>query len=157
MKTCKQCGETKPLDDFYRATGMHDGRRNDCKTCNLGGEEESIRLGQGRCQQQSVGKDETRSAFGRTRPSTEVGRSGSGRMRDRYYRRTYGLTADEVDEMLAAQGGVCAICRELPEVEARMHIDHDHRSGAIRGVLCSRCNHAHRAAARGPGSLRSGC
>jgi hypothetical protein len=63
-------------------------------------------------------------------------------MRDLYYRRTYGVSADDVDVMLAAQGNVCAICGERPEVEARMHVDHDHVTGELRGVLCSRCNHA---------------
>ena len=30
------CGELKPLEDFYRATGMRDGRRNECKPCSKG-------------------------------------------------------------------------------------------------------------------------
>ena len=35
MKICKVCGASKPLDDFYRAAGMRDGYRSDCKACNL--------------------------------------------------------------------------------------------------------------------------
>ncbi len=35
VKRCKKCGETKPLDEFYRAQGMRDGHRSDCKACNL--------------------------------------------------------------------------------------------------------------------------
>ena len=34
-KHCTICGEVKPLADFYRAAGMRDGHRNDCKSCNL--------------------------------------------------------------------------------------------------------------------------
>ena len=34
-KTCTKCGKTKSLDDFYRDKGMPDGRRGDCKVCNL--------------------------------------------------------------------------------------------------------------------------
>ena len=34
-ETCNVCGESKPLDDFYRATGMADGHRSECKPCNL--------------------------------------------------------------------------------------------------------------------------
>ena len=40
MKVCKKCGLTKPLDDFYRAAGMRDGHRNDCKACNLAAKHE---------------------------------------------------------------------------------------------------------------------
>lgn len=50
------------------------------------------------------------------------------------------------DAMLAEQGGVCAICRQ-PETKLsakgrvrRLAIDHDHRTGRIRALLCSRCN-----------------
>jgi recombination endonuclease VII len=41
--------------------------------------------------------------------------------------------------MLAAQGGVCAICGNPPKTR-RLHIDHDHRTGKIRGLLCFTCN-----------------
>src|SRR5687768_11504835 len=34
-KICHICGERKPLADFYKAAGMRDGHRNDCKACNL--------------------------------------------------------------------------------------------------------------------------
>src|SRR5688500_13180958 len=35
MRQCKKCGEIKPLEEFYRAPGNRDGRRNDCKECNI--------------------------------------------------------------------------------------------------------------------------
>lgn len=40
-------------------------------------------------------------------------------------------------EMLAIQGGVCKICLDPFDAE---HIDHDHSTGAVRGILCRRCN-----------------
>jgi hypothetical protein len=61
-------------------------------------------------------------------------------MRDLYYRRTYGISADEADAILAAQGGGCAICGRVPERLASLHLDHDHGTGAIRGFLCIDCN-----------------
>jgi hypothetical protein len=66
-----------------------------------------------------------------------------------YFRRkrleAYGLTPEKWDEMLAAQGGVCAICKGpgWPDrFGRRFHVDHDHQTGRIRGLLCVSCNRA---------------
>lgn len=52
-----------------------------------------------------------------------------------------GVDAAEYDRLLAAQGGGCAICGALPKTR-RLHVDHDHRTGRVRGLLCHRCNRA---------------
>lgn len=54
--------------------------------------------------------------------------------------KTYGLTAGQYDALLASQGGRCAICRARPKSK-RLAVDHDHKTGAVRGLLCGRCNH----------------
>jgi len=54
--------------------------------------------------------------------------------------KTYGLSAEQYDALLARQGGRCAICRARPKSK-RLAVDHDHSTGAVRGLLCSRCNH----------------
>ena len=54
--------------------------------------------------------------------------------------KTYGITAERYDELLALQIGRCAICRSRP-VSKRLAVDHDHHSGVVRGLLCKRCNH----------------
>jgi hypothetical protein len=48
------------------------------------------------------------------------------------------MSVADLDAMLHAQHGVCAICQTAPAV----HVDHDHRSGRVRGLLCFRCNAA---------------
>ena len=53
----------------------------------------------------------------------------------------YGLTIGQYEERLEAQKGKCAIC-EGPRGTRRFHVDHDHRTGKIRGLLCGMCNHA---------------
>jgi len=50
--------------------------------------------------------------------------------------RRYGLTSADVDALILAQGGVCAVCGQADPV----HVDHDHVSGRVRGVLCFNCN-----------------
>jgi len=56
-----------------------------------------------------------------------------------YYKRQYGLTIEEVAE-LRAEG--CQICGRLDGTGrfGQLHIDHDHQSGKVRGVLCHGCN-----------------
>lgn len=50
--------------------------------------------------------------------------------------RTYGLTQEEYDRLHAWQGGRCYICKQLPRGR-RLAVDHDHRTGAVRGLLCA--------------------
>lgn len=56
--------------------------------------------------------------------------------------RTYGITREQYEAMLAGQSGVCAICGELPStgMGKAFHVDHDHATGVIRGLLCHECN-----------------
>lgn len=57
----------------------------------------------------------------------------------------YGITADDYAALHAAQGGRCLICGDVETVERKgrtrqLCVDHDHATGAVRGLLCSRCN-----------------
>ena len=68
--------------------------------------------------------------------SRESRRRLYGGSRHYHLKRRYGIGAAEVDALIRGQGGVCPICgRESPE-----HVDHDHATGRVRGVLCFNCN-----------------
>lgn len=139
MKQCKVCGERKPFDAFYRAAGMKDGHRNECKLCfkQLAKARYDSATAVQRMKEWRERNPERHKAYQaeyRRRPDRKRA------MRDLYYRRTFGISADEFDAMLEAQGGVCAICRQRPEREASLHVDHCHRTGRIRGILCVNCN-----------------
>jgi hypothetical protein len=57
--------------------------------------------------------------------------------------RRYGITPEQYDALLEAQDGRCAICGETPsgrQAAGRLHVDHCHETGRIRGLLCVRCN-----------------
>lgn len=65
----------------------------------------------------------------------------------RWLKRRYGLTVDEFEELLAAQDGKCAICRQEETAHhaktgnvRQLAVDHCHTTGKIRGLLCYRCN-----------------
>lgn len=64
----------------------------------------------------------------------------SGRLHGKRVETTYGITAAEYAAKLAEQDGRCAICRGVPRSK-RLAVDHNHKTGAVRGLLCKRCNH----------------
>jgi hypothetical protein len=56
-------------------------------------------------------------------------------------RKTYGMSIADYDALLHKQGGRCAICRGSHVGHGEhLHVDHDHSTGAIRGLLCAKCN-----------------
>ena len=52
----------------------------------------------------------------------------------------FNLTPDEYDLILQEQGGGCGICGREPTVGKRHAVDHDHKTGYVRGLLCYPCN-----------------
>ena len=73
----------------------------------------------------------------RKKAANARGKAGGNR---RETLRKYGLTQEQYELVLASQGGVCAICKGPPVVHNVYHIDHDHKTGLIRGLLCQSCN-----------------
>lgn len=138
MKRCRHCGELKALDDFYRSPGMKDGHRHDCKACNLAAKkaryEADPQKAIARVKKWQQENADRLNAYRREYNATPKRRRKG---RDAYYQRTYGISADEFDLLLEKQGGVCAICAGADP----KHLDHDHVTGAIRGILCVNCNH----------------
>ncbi len=59
-------------------------------------------------------------------------------------KKKYDLTPEEYEAMLEKQGGVCAICKseERSGNRVRLAVDHNHKTGKVRGLLCSGCNTA---------------
>lgn len=140
-KRCKVCQQAKPLDEFYRAAGMRDGHRNDCKSCNLAAKKRRYEQDPAtaiarvkRWQQENVDRLNSYRREYNAQPHRKRA------LRDGYYRRTFGISADEFDKLLGKQGGGCAICGKRPERMESLHLDHDHVTGRVRGILCIGCN-----------------
>jgi hypothetical protein len=64
------------------------------------------------------------------------------RNRDSEYRRKYGISLEQYDEMLKAQQGVCAICATSCDTGMNLAVDHCHVTNKVRGLLCKNCNTA---------------
>jgi len=55
-------------------------------------------------------------------------------------KRKYGISLEEYDLLFKSQGKTCAICKSKKSSGKGWHTDHDHKTGAIRGILCHFCN-----------------
>ncbi len=122
---------------------MRDGRRNDCKACNLAEKRQRYLADpaavKARVKQWQQENPERLNAYRRARrlePEVKL------RERAGHLKRKYGITVEQYDAMLEAQGGGCCICGRPPREDISLHVDHDHSTGEIRGILCFRCNNA---------------
>jgi hypothetical protein len=126
-KFCPGCDRTLPISEFWRATPRpnrpsDDGFQRRCKSCL------------------DAGKSE------RTRRYHDSGKRYQNSRKTNLAR--YGLTLDDYNAMLAAQGGVCAVCGQ-PETSRdgggrlrSLAVDHCHETGLVRGLLCMQHNRA---------------
>ena len=70
-------------------------------------------------------------------------KKGTDIFRDRNYRINYGIGLSDYNEILEKQGFSCALCEiHMSDLKYILHVDHCHKSGKIRGLLCMKCNAA---------------
>lgn len=134
---CKECKREKPIEEFLRVVrrgNRYNGvacieKRSRCRNCRT-----------------KVGTNHfisRKDMFGlETLRDPEKSKSSK-------YKSRFGITFDQAKEMLALQGGVCAVYKtEKPEKRKMNHakdrwpwcVDHCHKTGAVRGILCHHCN-----------------
>ena len=92
-------------------------------------------------------KNAARKAWGEKYPEREAEtyrrwyRENRDRVRDTRFRAKYGITLADYNAMLLQQNSKCKICFSTePKGFGRFHVDHDHKTGKVRGLLCSHCN-----------------
>lgn len=125
-KVCIRCGDEKPIVEFNQNPTATDGLRSYCRDCDR---KKATEWG-----------DENRER------KRETSRAWYANNRDRFraydLKRKYGITGTAYAEILQAQDGRCAICRTDDPGARSFHVDHDHETDIVRGLLCSRCNTA---------------
>lgn len=118
MKTCTLCKETKPVSEYWPDRRRSDGTQARCKSCRTA----------------------ERRAWRARNPDADRRRywANPERERERHLVRKYGVDLGEYQRLFDAQGGRCAVCRK--EQQRAFDVDHDHATGAVRGLLCTSCN-----------------
>lgn len=130
-KNCTGCGETKPLTEFHKRARSKDGLAYRCRQCA-----HTQAVSQERRATTAKWVQSPKGRAARTKYWSS--RHGQEARRNRQRRRLYGIGEAEFLAREAAQGGRCAICQQIPT--SVLHVDHDHDTGKIRGLLCGRCN-----------------
>jgi hypothetical protein len=60
--------------------------------------------------------------------------------REKYLLKRYGLSLKGYATLFKKQKGVCGICQNPPKPGRNLHVDHNHKTGKVRGLLCFKCN-----------------
>jgi len=110
MKKCSKCFKLKELTEFYKNKSGKLGVHHYCKLCN------SIQ------KHNSYNYEKAKGLF---------------------LKYKYGITKDKVEEMFLNQNKKCKICNTKYNKVSQhrgLYIDHNHKNGAVRGLLCNKCN-----------------
>jgi recombination endonuclease VII len=125
-KPCRRCGKVKPMEAFAKNKSSIGGRRPVCQACVTNEQRQRLEL--------------LKSCPEHVRKRQETDRVQGLRKR--------GVTVEWYDASHAAQNGRCAICgcpeamgqRDRSGNPRRLAVDHDHRTGQVRELLCGSCN-----------------
>lgn len=110
MIKCVNCNLFKFEEEFYRSSEATNGKASWCKDCTK------------ECGKKWNKENKKRKYF------TEV-------------KRRYGLSQEEYNNLYNFQRGCCQICKKhQQDLKRTLHIDHNHRTGKVRGLLCEDCN-----------------
>lgn len=115
MKTCGKCNIDKSADEFYTHKNHTDGLSSYCINCT-----------------KASTADWYENNKSRAAETSWIG----------HIRRTYGISQQQYLELFEKQNGCCAAClRHQDLFKFRMAVDHNHKTGEVRGLLCTPCNH----------------
>lgn len=137
-KTCSRCKKTQPVSEFFASYRSKDGFGYWCKTCKR----EYQRTGKGKEDHDKANRKYRKTKEEKKAAHKEYNREWYKRKgRDYSLRFNYGITLKQYDEMLKQQNEVCVICSEVNLNGKLLCVDHDHKTGKVRGLLCDSCNH----------------
>jgi hypothetical protein len=129
MKTCKTCKKTKELKFFHKKKGGHLGVKTNCSDCCKTIDAKYY----------ATPKHKEKRLERQSKPEYQL------YIRSYRLKKKYGITLDDYDKMIKEQKGVCKTCKtnELSSTSDKYFaVDHCHKTGKVRGLLCGPCNSA---------------
>ena len=150
MKQCCNCHKELSLDNFHVARSRPDGKTGICKDCakrrasewqinNKEKVREAARLRRLGIRQKKT--EATLYADLHQKHNTGITKTENYN-HHRQVKWFYGIDREQLNDMLLNQGGLCAICLCQLEIGPKKtyHVDHNHTTGKVRGLLCPGCN-----------------
>lgn len=135
MKVCKVCGLDKIDSSFYKTN------QTTCKIC--------VR------ERTATWQTENRERYREI--SREWGQRNPDKRKHEALKRFHGISLSDYLLLSAKQNNLCAICQNPPLGKRTLAVDHDHKTGKIRGLLCGNCNTALGLLKENPSSLLAAC
>ncbi len=146
-KICSKCQIKKSIDDFgFSRPRVH---RSECKKCQATYNRKYRKKNKFKVRQWAVNRIEknkiyrTNNKEKRNSYLREWQKNNSGKVRSQRYRHRYGIEVEDYNKMLQDQKYCCAICRskDLRRKNTQFFaVDHCHKTGVVRGLLCYSCN-----------------
>ena len=132
MKICYCCGQKKELSFFNSDKSRKDGLYPNCRPC-ANKYLRDLRKNNPELRQRLI----ARSAEYKLKFPEKYKQS----IRNSTLKKKYGITLDEYWKLFKKQDSCCAICsRKESNGSGLFHVDHDHKTGKVRGILCQPCN-----------------
>lgn len=122
MRMCPRCNVLKTLSDFAKSAARGNGRQFWCRACV--------------CENSHAKYIANREEI--LARSKAMHRAHPEKKRAAWRKRAYGLSPEQFSEMITSQGGCCAMC--ATPFGKKIYVDHNHATGAVRGLLCNKCN-----------------
>jgi hypothetical protein len=153
VRCCSKCHRSKNLLEFSHHSHQSSGYRSECKACQRKRNQKWREDNPDRYRAILDRAHTKRKSDPVTRAKHSAGikvwrktASGQRSMLDNRLRHDYGITLEEYTRLLDKQKGLCAICGKPPKggspTNQRLHVDHNHTTGKVRGLLCKNCNTA---------------
>lgn len=129
LKLCNQCIVLKSCGSFYTHSGGGNSQVEVCKEC---------------CRKNEKRRKATNPDYPLQRKRTREKLRAHPEIRKAYHLKdSFGISLECYERKLAEQGGKCAICKtDGSLLKRKLAVDHDHKTGKIRGLLCGSCNTA---------------